>query len=176
MYFWTSGSNGRKPKWDDDVLFSLCVGLAGFFPLHPMTITEAERRIEAAQQREAQTEESLVEGQQKQPEVWASQPGTACDRPVPKEVNSYLQRELIHLFPDLLGDRMNHEYEADASCNSKGSSCASLEYPDCQLFVFTALCDLIKVLQYYLAGLSCRLFCCSIRTSVDYTRTVCGEI
>ncbi|XP_075996958.1 small ribosomal subunit protein bS16m [Genypterus blacodes] len=46
------------------------LGLAGFFPLHPMTITGAERRIAAAQQREeTQTEESLVEGQQKQPEV-----------------------------------------------------------------------------------------------------------
>lgn len=50
--------------------FSRSAGLAGFFPLHPMTITEAERRRTQAEQTQNTlgTEESLDEGQ-KQAEV-----------------------------------------------------------------------------------------------------------
>jgi len=36
--------------------FSLRVGLAGFFPLHPMTITEAERRQKATLTEEVKTD------------------------------------------------------------------------------------------------------------------------
>ncbi|KAF7669054.1 hypothetical protein LDENG_00258460 [Lucifuga dentata] len=59
-YWMGCGAHPTKPV-------SKLLGLAGFFPLHPMTITEAERRI-AAQPKETETEESMEEGQ-KQPEV-----------------------------------------------------------------------------------------------------------
>lgn len=53
-----------------DFLSRLSAGLAGFFPLHPMTITEAERRKALAQATETVTStEEGVEEEEKQPEV-----------------------------------------------------------------------------------------------------------
>lgn len=48
-------------------LFSL-TGLSGFFPLHPMTVTEAERRLALAQLRETVvvTGEGQAEGEKQQ--------------------------------------------------------------------------------------------------------------
>lgn len=50
-----------------DVIFlsppSLPAGLAGFFPLHPMTITEAERQRAQTELTATGTEDGLQEGQ-----------------------------------------------------------------------------------------------------------------
>lgn len=46
----------RYHTFCDTYPFSLRVGLAGFFPLHPMTITEAERRQKAASTEEVKTD------------------------------------------------------------------------------------------------------------------------
>lgn len=43
-------------KGTDTNPFFLRVGLAGFFPLHPMTITEAERKRKAASTEVVKTE------------------------------------------------------------------------------------------------------------------------
>lgn len=57
---------------------SCSAGLAGFCPLHPMTITEAERRRAQAEQTEKTTvtEDSVDEGQRLNTEVWELKPGT----------------------------------------------------------------------------------------------------
>lgn len=49
--------------------FFFLSGLSGFFPLHPMTITEAERRRTLAEQTQTSTAAEGVEEGQRQTEV-----------------------------------------------------------------------------------------------------------
>lgn len=53
-YWYGCGAHPTKPV-------AKLLGLAGFFPLHPMTVTEAERRSAQAAQTEASTAEDEAE-------------------------------------------------------------------------------------------------------------------
>lgn len=146
-----------------DVSLFVSAGLAGFFPLHPMTITMAERRRAQMETAEtaAGTEESPEDGQ-KQSESWELNPGLVfkCwvweDGTVIGEVDwpiyfhtywvdcsQQLQRRYI-VIP------INSEVSLSNLCHHWylrfcGFMVMSVECHNRYFFVFTILCDLIKV-------------------------------
>lgn len=157
---------------------SVSTGIAGFFPLHPMTITEAERQRAKAMLTETATgTEDGQEEAKKEAEVWELKLGTVCDCPEQKDVTvMWIHKQLICVLTCWVDWRKQHQIwhivvvvALLAALNNSYLNWVLFELQvlilrvEChnrQLSAFTVLFDLNKVFHYYCICLmlSCSFF------------------